>query len=247
MNWEKLERIILDMFPDAKEGVGQAIKELYHEQQEVYDIPLTEAKQKIVRDAFVSASRQHKDAKDNARHFVSWALAKGWDFKVNERYKSVGNISIIVDMYWTECGETREVQAEHDLRIQYIFMRMKWWTIFQKLHFLRNYSPEKLTYYAWVVWNARQDEVDRQEYYLSAKGLLEGDQRLESIFRDFYKFFFIEDNNFWFWKVKKEYMGYPKRRPEYVIDTPEYIARREREKEEMLKLHEYHEARRNRT
>lgn len=225
MNWDRLEDLIRKIIPEATEGIGETLRQMYQgEAMEVVDNPLAEAQRKIVRDEFVTMSKR-PEAKDNARHFVSWAISEGWEFKVNERYKSAGNIRHIVNAYWAMFGEDQEINQPHDDRILYIFKRL-WWSKTQKLHFLRNHQASKLTYYAWLAYNARPEEIERQEYYLTPKGMFEGDQRLERIFRDHSKFFFVEDPKYWEAMVHKGYIGHPKKRSEWIEGTPEWTKRR---------------------
>ena len=235
MKWERLEELIRQNWPDVPEGCGDILREQYNAEPEVVDNPLTEAQRKVVRDAFVAASKEHKNARDNSRHFISWALAQGWEFRVNERFKSVANISAMVTSYWKEYAEEETVNAEHDIRIQHVFWQLKWWSQQQKLLFLRNHDPAKLTYYAWVTYNATQQELEREDPYLSAKGLVAGDKRLQQVFANQNMFLDFDDLKFWEWRVKKGYRGLPKQRPERVIGTPEYYERLRREDEAMNK------------
>ena len=235
MNWDRLENILRELWPEAPTGIGDTLRDKYRGEDELVSmISLTPVAEKIVRDMFVKLS-QRPAARDNSRHFIRWAETQGFHFEVNERSRYVKNFSWMVPKYWAEFDEEETVNAEHDIRIQHVFWQLKWWSQQQKLFFLRNHDPAKLTYYAWVTYNATQQELEREDPYLSAKGLVAGDKRLQQVFANQNMFLDFDDLKFWEWRVKKGYRGLPKQRPERVMGTPEYYERLRREDEAMNK------------
>ena len=169
--------------------------------------------------------RPQADARDNARRFIAWAVGAGFKINVNERFKSCGNISGLVRSFWETFDEEETVSTVTDPRLRYIFKRLSFWTKRDRLYFLQHHDPSKLNYYAFYVNDARQEIIDDQDAYVSARVILEPNERMQSLYASSNTFYDWENVKFWEAVVDKGWKQGPRKRPQWVMGTPEWEKR----------------------
>lgn len=214
MNWDKVEEIIRRHWPEAPQGIGEVIRDEYRgKPNEVEETNLTVSQEKIIREAFIKESKDKPNARDHARAFVTWAIGQGWEFQVSERFRNAGRIESIVDRYWQDNDEEEVIHTQPDPRIRVIFNRLTWWTRRDKLAFIRNHDPKKLTWYAYLVWDARPEIIERQDEYVSVRGILKtGYHPAQAGFDMMMRTSHLDDIRFWE-AVSNGYKGWPRKKP----------------------------------